>query len=661
MRIFRVILILFGLLCFLGAVQAQNVYRLERSGSPERVSPHQEIPELRYTDVLAYDIHLTLTGLSAPLQGTVRILFESKIQSLERLDLHLDGMQIEKIASRMGTHSFQRNGQLFTIFLPQALARGDTLSISVSYSGRPANDGFGGYLQNDGFVFTVGEGIYTQPPSMTRYWLPCKDVPWDKALVTLRITVPESFYAAAIGVLQAVEEDTANGHKTFHYVENYPVASYLIAFAVAPYILHRDFYSSSPGDTLPLIYYVTEALAEPAQIDFATVPQMLAVFEARFGPYPFEQYAMALAPMQGAMEHQTMTTFSSYLITGDRRYEAIVAHELAHQWWGDWVTLSDWSEIWLNEGFASYSEIIYLETKWNSRQIQAYLRQKAEAYFREAERQGDFTVINPEFMWGATVYEKGAWVLHMLRNQVGEENFWEILGRYGRRHAYGNANVEEFVAVVNEVTGQDWNWFFRQWLYTPGYPRLRLEWQAKEIGYDGTRVTVSISQIQKSGYRFRFPLELAFVTPVDTILRTIQIDQMETVFADTLRYPPLTLIADPHTRLLFKPFYFEGVVPRKTLLGQNFPNPFLRSTKTPVTHIQFLVYRDRVPITLTLYDLHGRRIRSFARKVYFAGKHEVKWDGRDEQGKIVPAGIYFCEMKTPYTRAVKRIVFFSKK
>lgn len=195
-------------------------------------------------------------------------------------------------------------------------------------------------------------------PFQARYWFPCFDEPSDKAEegTDIRVTVPNSMQVASNGYLASVTSASSET-RTHRWIHKYPIATYLVAVSINDYSMLTDNYKD-----IPMKWYVYPAAVTAASFDFARHDQMMQAFEDAFGEYPFDNYGVVMVPARGwAMEHQSMTTTSDVLVTGTRRYEMIMAHELAHMWWGDAVTLEDYREIWLNEGFASYAEAIWGE------------------------------------------------------------------------------------------------------------------------------------------------------------------------------------------------------------------------------------------------------------------------------------------------------------
>jgi len=546
--------------------------------------------------------------------------------------------------------------------LPAGVSAADTLSVDVHYHGRPGNDGFGGFFFASQYVFTVGEGINTSPPSMLRYWIPSHDVPDDKATWDMHITVPKPLKAISNGLLISAISSDVDGTITYHWRENHPMSTYLVAIAVGDYAGFSQDHTSSTGATIPLEFYSYPDHLQLAETDWADVGKMIDFFESKFGPYPFDRYSMVEVPMRGAMEHQTMTSYASNLVTGDHRYDYVVAHELAHQWWGDWVTLADWHEIWLNEGFASYCEALYFESLGGHPVLQNYMTGMATDYFTEAARLGAFALYDPKYMWGATVYQKGAWVLHMLRWTIGDSLFWQSLKAYGATHAYGNATTENFIAVVEDVCDRDLRWFFDQWVYGSGYPDLDAGWDVTRTEDGAYQVDLTVWQRDSNLAPFSLPMEVLVETEAGAVLDTVLLNQRSQNFTLLYDERPSALTIDPNGWLLKKLDMVSqplppGFVADQHGLAQNYPNPFTPEDDGDQTVIMAQIGTKDSPTTVSIkiYDLLGREIRVLVHKKLTAGLHHYSWDGKDDEGKPMPSGIYLYQMKAGDRVVTKRM------
>jgi aminopeptidase N len=315
------------------------------------------------------------------------------------------------------------------------------------------------------------------------------------------VVVPRELSVAANG--RPIEVQDSGFNRIHHWRHSYPISTYLVAVAVNTYEIIEDQY----GDTY-LHYYAYPQLRDVAAYEFGRHGQMLKLFNEKFGAYPFDSYGSVLVPAGGwAMENQTMTFYSDGIMTGDRRYEQTVAHELAHHWWGDSVTLDDYRHIWLNEGFASFAQIVWAEYLGGTARAQTLsaFRTSIETddqRYRHSLYRGDY-----EQLFSLTVYRKGGYVLHMLRWELGDEDFFEGLRTYHERYKFGTAVTDDFQDVMEEVSGRDLDGFFDGWVYGAGWPRFAIS--SYEVRtYDGTMRIITVRQTQDDPTRFAVTLPI---------------------------------------------------------------------------------------------------------------------------------------------------------
>jgi len=594
-------------------------------------------------DVQHYDVSLHLDFSTQKIIGKALISIKPQAGA-DLFYLHLTKFDIDSIS--LNGREIRYSVQSDRIYFHQAPLDTAYL-VQINYSGTPGNDGFGGFFFKDNWAYTMGEGLNSYPPSMLRCWIPSHDVPFDKATIDLHITVPQHLRAFANGTFIS-SENHADGTKTVTWQENHPIATYLVALAVGPYETFSIPYQSISGIDLPLEFYVYPEHLHIAQEDWKNITLMMGFYERAFGAYPFDRYSMAEANNRGAMEHQTMTTYSSQLVTGDHRYDYIVAHELAHHWWGDLITLGDWKDIWLNEGFATYSEALYFEHLFGKEFYQNYMNNLAEIYFRETARLGHFSIYNPDYLWGGTVYQKGAWVLHMLRWTIGDEAFWQTLNDYRQRYAYGNAVTTDFIRVAEQESGQDLDWFFDQWIFQPGCPDLDISWDFQKMNNDNYAAVISFEQKQWDQFRFQIPIEVSVETTNKVILDTLWLTDRLNSFTLELSSRPISISIDPNNWLLKhydiisgpKP---PGVTPEQFYLSQNYPNPFSIGQKSIIV---FYVAQLNAPhpVEIKIYNILGREIKTLFNRQALGGFFKVEWDGRDEHGRPAPKGVYIYRL-----------------
>lgn len=433
--------------------------------------------------------------------GKMTLTAEVLVSDLEAIALDLDDALIVDDVTLDGeptgfTHT--ANDELI-VELQAGIPAGTQVEIKVSYHGTPIEQGFGSFVveEHDGvpIIQTVSQPIYA------RTWWPCLDRPDDKITVDLHYTVPDWMTAVANGVLVGVD-DVGDGTRTFHWEERYPIAPYLVSLAATNYVRIDDVYDSTVGP-VPITHYVFPEDSLDATVSFSRTPDMMAAFAQRFGEYPFtdEKYGMAAIRFLGGMEHQTLSSVGSGLIDGAYTNDLIFAHELAHQWWGDCVTPRNLRNIWLSEGFATYAEALWLE-----------LDQGLDAYLDFFRSRDHFIFTGPVYappadrVFTATTYVKGAFVLHMLRHVLGDEDFFAIFPLYRARHEHGTATTRGFIDAAETVSGRELDWFFDQWLRRDGRPAY-----AASVTQAGTTATVTVSQTQP-GDPYRMPLPLRVTT-----------------------------------------------------------------------------------------------------------------------------------------------------
>ncbi|MBN1543067.1 hypothetical protein JW992_13075 [candidate division KSB1 bacterium] len=613
-------------------------------------------------DVLHYDIVLDLDFSRQQIDGQVEILLLPPADTNISLGFDLIDMRVDSVRMEDRRVPFYRTATRVEIDYPANLS--DTLRVQIYYGGKPQNSGFGGFFWRGEYAFTIGEAINRADPSALKYWVPSNDRPDDKATCTFELRVPTGLTAIANGSLVAVAEEASQS--IFSYRESHPIATYLIAIAVGPYEVLCDEVLSINGELLPLSYYLFPADVEKARVDWLpVVPKMMLWLETQFGAYPFSGYAMVQVPsFGGAMEHQQISFFSSSLLTGDGRFESIVLHELAHQWWGNWVTLGDWREIWLNEGFASYCEILYVEATKGVKARNTTLENFSSLYFDEISRRGHFPLYDPLYAWGGTVYKKGAWVLHMLRGRMGDESFFAAWNGYGRRHAYGTGSIDGFKAIAKEISGLDLDSFFREWIYGTGYPQLYFSWNHQADPVSCFQLELICEQVQQQTL-FSQPVPIAWCTATDTLYDEFLLQGKRTVHRQNWRYRPRALVIDAENWLLKKAAIVsaplpDGVATDDLYLAQNYPNPFGARTTAEETVVGFQVsvLKTPVEVTLRVYDLSGRLVRVLLHQPLSAGYYQVNWDGRDAAGLLLPAGNYFCELSAAGRCRVRKLLFF---
>jgi len=420
-------------------------------------------------DVIKYVINLEINDQTHYINGSVEatVLAETTLYSMEyRLtggSLAVSEVQVNGVPTAF-TH------QDGIVHIPLFIAQGSQFTTKVFYSGIPSNSPA---PYNIGLLFTASSVYTLSNPDAGRYWWCSYDHPWDKALVDWHITVRSDWLAAANGIRTGITVND-NGTRTHHWVCASPVATYVIGFAAGPYVEFNQ-----QAGTLPIQNFVLPGQLSNAQNDFANVPEMIAHFSDLFGPYPFEKYGHMVVNMAtyAAMEHQTMTTFGSQYLNGLQTYESIVAHELAHQWYGNYVTPLTMREVWLKESFATYSEFLWEAHHEGWQSACSYMLGSIQQYYINWENSnGPHTIFNPEYnlMFAPPTYEKSASVLHMLRLKMGNDAFFPFIRALLTTYSNGNIITSEFISLAQQYSGQNLTQFFDQWIFSPGIPNAKV-------------------------------------------------------------------------------------------------------------------------------------------------------------------------------------------
>ncbi len=412
-------------------------------------------------DILYYDITMELDEVNDYIAGTVTATVEAE-EVLTEICYELEAMTVIDVQLNGSAASYNYDGSVITIELG-TVNPGEQFTTMVEYSGNPIWDGLGMYFDTS-HIFTISD------PNASRYWWACYDHPWDKAEVDLHITVRDDWEVASNGILDSVVNN-GNGTCTHNWNGENPMATYLVSIVAQNYVELNDWF----GD-IPIQNFVPSGMVANATEDFSNLPFMMETYSGLFGDYPFEKYGNAVTNFAtyGAMEHQTMTTLASYLITGNHTYETIIAHELSHHWFGDCLTCLTWKDIWLSEGFATYSEALYMEAWQGFEAMVAYVYTSIQQYYIGWGGNSPHTVYDPPagaYFTPAT-YEKPAAVLHMLRLKTGDEIFFQILQTYFAEYHNGNVITDDFQEVCENVSGIDLDQFFLQWIYQPGLPSM---------------------------------------------------------------------------------------------------------------------------------------------------------------------------------------------
>lgn len=607
-------------------------------------------------DVTYYGLDLRLTHTPANLRGAATITLKSTTANLSSFFLDLnsttattgEGLRVDSV--KVGTQklTFQHAQNRLTITPTQPLANGQALTLTVFYQGVPSRN-----IQNS-FVFgrhenTAAPAIWTlSEPYGSSDWFPCRDTPADKADSTsVRITAPAQFVSVSNGVLISTINNP-DSTRTYHWKNSYPIAQYLISIASTNYERYDTPFTYG-NQTMPVTHYIYPEIVPTVRANLDLTPKMLQLFTARFGPYPFlrEKYGHAqFGQGNGGMEHQTITSMEQRALTPN-----VIAHELAHQWFGDKITCRDWQNIWLNEGFASYGEAVYAESVGGRAGYQTYMNgfMNSARNARGSIYVQDINSIGNIFS-GSRTYAKGATVLHMLRGIVGDSTFFRIMRTYTATPtvAYQTAVTEDFQAVAQQVSGQsspgspagekNLDYFFKQWIYGEGYPTYRATASA---GNSATTVTVRIEQrntIATNPSSFTMPVQIRIQSAAGDTTVTVLNDRADQTFTLPTRGAVTGIAVDPNNWIL-KTVEASTVVtlPEPRAGGLRvYPNP-----TTEILTVDFTV-STAGSVTLSLTNLLGQRVQILGELNLSPGDYTRSLNLRG-----LSAGQYTATVETP--------------
>lgn len=401
--------------------------------------------------------------------------------TLSAVDMELHGITVDGAAVSLADVAY--DGRSLRVPLHPPRPRGGTLELVVAYTARPTKGLY--FLAPDETDPDRPEQCWTQGQDEdARHVFPCIDVPAEKATTELICLAPRDKVLLSNGDLLE-RADVEPNQTRWHYKLSSPQASYLVTLVCGPFAEMRD---HAPETNVDLYYFLPPHRVADGQRALAKTPRMVDVFSKLIGiPYPHRRYSQVFVAdfIFGGMENTTATTLTEQALLDERAaldhdVEPLVAHELAHQWWGDLVTCREWPEAWLNEGFATYFEYIWFEQDRGRDEADWHALEQLDHYLHEANEYQRSIVCrhyrDPIEIFDGHLYEKGGRVLHMLRHLVGDAAFFEALAAYGQRHAGGTVETRDLVRVFEEVTGRSLDRFFDQWVLRPGHPDLRVTW-----------------------------------------------------------------------------------------------------------------------------------------------------------------------------------------
>ena len=497
-------------------------------------------PRTSGVDALDYRIRLELKEASNEIAGETTILFAFAEENVKSITLDLADLAVDSVSDNDREATFARAGDRLVVQLARAYRRGEQTRIRVRYHGTP-KDGL--YMKPNKFG---DRAVFADNwPNRAHYWFPAIDHPYDKATAEFFVTAPARYDVIANGALVETV-NSPGGTRLTHWREAVPIPVYCMVIGVTEFAIVN---AGASGGTR-LSYYLYPKDRANGEKDFGRALRMLEFYTKLIGPYAYEKLALVESSTRfGGMENCSAIFFDEKTFNGSGKLETTVAHEIAHQWFGDSVTESDWHHLWLSEGFATYFGHLFFErADGRERFIRMMLEDKAT--YLQAYGGGPRPIYDPAItdlfaLLNANNYQKGGWLLHMLRHVMGDEKFFAGIRDYYRTYKDRNALTADFASVMERAAGRKLDWFFSEWFYGAGHPVYDAAWH-----WDAGAKALRLRVVQKQAALFRMPVDVEFTAGGKTQRETVEVKEREQTFTFKCESKPQRVALDPGEWLL---------------------------------------------------------------------------------------------------------------
>ncbi|MGB5369018.1 MAG: M1 family metallopeptidase [Flavobacteriaceae bacterium] len=510
-------------------------------------------------DAINYTFRIALSDTTDAITCEETIDIQYRAAGVETLRLDLvnatatlgnKGMFVDQVISEGKSLSFTHENDVLLITLPSPSVLDQRSSYTVTYKGVPAS---GLKIANNKY----GDRTFFSDnwPDKGRHWLATIDHPYDKATCEFIVTAPSHYQVVSNGS-RMEESDLPEGRRLTHWKESVPIATWLYVLGVAPFAVH--YVDEFDGKSIETWVYPQDR--DAGFHDFAQpTKKVLEFYSDYIGPYSYEKLANIQSnSVSGGMEAASAILYSENSVVGDRneRWRNVVIHEIAHQWFGNSVTEYDWDDVWLSEGFATYFTLLFIEHAYGH---DAFIK----GLVSSKKTVDEFYLKNPEYrivhdnlsdmdqVTSIQTYQKGSWILHMLRGVLGNETFWKGIRAYYDTYKDSNATTDDFRRQMEAVSGMDLKTFFQQWLYRPGTLKLQGTW---EYNTNKREISILLDQVQADGSLFKMPLEIGIYGPNDSspLVRKVQVEEQSNTFNIPVDFEPHKVALDPNFWVLME-------------------------------------------------------------------------------------------------------------
>jgi len=627
--------------------KAHSLNHLNHLRSPN--TPKHKFDVLNYT--LNFDLYNNFNSPYTQTYDADEVITFRVDTSLNVIKLNAINTSILVNEVGMAGAEFEHSQDTLTITLDRVYESGEIVEVSIDYFHKNVEDN--GVYVSGGFFFTDFE------PEGARKCFPCYDRPSDKATTDLTAKVPSNVLLGSNGRL--ADSTTVADTTWFHWISRDPVPTYLVVISAKKNwnldIVYWD-RPSTPGDPMPIRFYYNDG-ENPTSME-QKVPLMADWFSQHFGEHPFEKDGFATLNNEfawGGMENQSLTSLCPGCWS-----ESLICHEFAHQWFGDMISPGTWADLWLNEGFATWSESLWWEMDGGYAAYKSDVDNNASIYMSSNP---GWPVYNPEWIENtpgngtlfnyAITYCKSSCMLHLLRYSLGDEKFFQAIYNYGTdtvNFRYKNTVTEDFQAKLEESSGIELGWFFESWVKEPNHPIYANEYSFADLGNGTWNVNFLVNQVQSNAPFFPIPIELTvyFLDGSDTVVRTMNNENQE-FFWFNFDKQPVSLFFDKDNEIVIKQATLAVGIDEEHIgnqsfgLSQNYPNP--TSSSTTITYS----LPDNALVSLGLFNISGKKVMDLINTEKQRGTHSFTFDVSTQ-----PAGIYYYSLHAEGFTATKKLI-----